>query len=334
MNFVASIIALFTSFIATILLGIITLPTLKRLKINQIAKTIGPTWHSKKNGTPTLGGIFMATAIILGTILAGTALQENNTIFDFTSIESTKIWAGLFCAMGFGLTGFLDDYIKVINKNNNGLSAIQKTILQFIVTATYFFIMSFNGCLSTLVDIPFFGQVDFGNFYYIISFLGIYGMANAVNLTDGLDGLASSVTAIYAIAFMLISSILICPSMNILASALCGGCIGFLFFNFYPAKVFMGDTGSMFLGGLVTALGFGIGQPALIILVGIIYIIEPISVILQVISFKLKKKRIFKMSPIHHHFEMKGWSEIKIVLIFSAITAIFSTIAIASIIKL
>lgn len=334
MNFVASIIALFTSFIATILLGIITLPTLKRLKINQIAKTIGPTWHSKKNGTPTMGGIFMATAIILGTILAGTALQENNTIFDFTSIESTKIWAGLFCAMGFGLTGFLDDYIKVINKNNNGLSAIQKTILQFIVTATYFFIMSFNGCLSTLVDIPFFGQVDFGNFYYIISFLGIYGMANAVNLTDGLDGLASSVTAIYAIAFMLISSILICPSMNILASALCGGCIGFLFFNFYPAKVFMGDTGSMFLGGLVTALGFGIGQPALIILVGIIYIIEPISVILQVISFKLIKKRIFKMSPIHHHFEMKGWSEIKIVLIFSAITAIFSTIAIASIIKL
>lgn len=333
MNFTASFIALTVSFIATVILGISVLPTLRRLKIGQITKTIGPTWHSKKNGTPTMGGLFLATAIVLSTILACAVLKPNGNIFDFEIIESTKLWAGLFCAIGFGLIGFLDDYIKVVHKNNNGLSALQKTIFQLIVTAAYFGAMVFNGCLSTLVDIPFFGQVDFGNFYYIISFLGIFGMSNAVNLTDGIDGLASSVTAVYSLIFMLISNILLCQSMNILASALCGGCLGFLIFNFHPAKVFMGDTGSMFLGGMVTVLGFGVGQPALIILVGIIYMIEPISVILQVISFKLTKKRIFKMSPIHHHFEMIGWSEVKIVLVFSAVTAVFGAIALYSLLK-
>lgn len=333
MNFFASFLALTASFISTILLGFAILPTLKKLKIGQITKEIGPVWHKTKNGTPTMGGLFLIAGITIGVVVACFALKSTENIFDFELLDTMPLWAGLFCAIGFGLTGFMDDYIKVVHKNNNGLSPMQKTTFQIIVTLTYFFTMSINGCLSTIVDIPFFGQVDFGNFYYIISILGIYGMANAVNLTDGIDGLASSVTAIYALAFSLISSILLRQSMNILAAALCGGCLGFLFFNFHPAKVFMGDTGSMFLGGMVVALGFGVGQPALIILVGIIYIIEPISVILQVISFKLTKKRIFKMSPIHHHFEMIGWSEVKIVLVFCAVTAIFSCIALSSLLK-
>ena len=332
MNFTASLLALTIAFFSTIILGFAVLPTLKKLKIGQITKKIGPTWHSPKNGTPTMGGLFLTAGVIIGVIVACFAIKSSENMFDFELLDSIKLWAGLLCACGFGLIGFMDDYIKVINKNNNGLSPLQKTSFQIVVTLAYFLTMSLNGCLSTLVDIPFFGQIDLGNFYYIISIIGIYGMVNAVNLTDGIDGLASSVTAIYALTFSLISNILLCQSMNILANALCGACLGFLFFNFHPAKIFMGDTGSMFLGGMVVALGFGVGQPALIILVGIIYIIEPISVILQVISFKLTKKRIFKMSPIHHHFEMVGWSEVKIVLVFCTITAIFSCIALTSLI--
>lgn len=333
MNFIASLVALTASFFSTVLLGSIMLPTLKRLKIGQITKTIGPTWHKSKNGTPTMGGLFLIAGIIFGIVCACFALKSNENLFDFELLDSIKLWAGLFCAVGFGLIGFMDDYIKLIHKNNNGLSPLQKTSFQIIATLAYFLTMSLNGCLSTIVDIPFFGQVDFGNFYYLISIIGIYGMTNAVNLTDGIDGLASSVTAIYAMTFSLISSFLLCQSMNILAAALCGGCLGFLLFNFHPAKVFMGDTGSMFLGGMVVALGFGVGQPALILLVGIIYIIEAASVVLQVISFKLTKKRLFKMSPIHHHFEMIGWSEVKIVLVFCAITTGFSCIALSSFLK-
>ena len=333
MNFIASLLALTVAFFSTVILGAAILPTLKKLKIGQITKEIGPTWHHSKNGTPTMGGLFLIAGVVFGIVAACFALKSNENMLDFELLDSVTLWSGLLCAIGFGLTGFIDDYIKVVHKNNNGLSPMQKTSFQIIVTLAYFLTLSLNGCLSTLVDIPFFGQVDFGNFYYIISILGIYGMANAVNLTDGIDGLASSVTAIYALTFSIISCFLLRQSMNILASALCGGCLGFLVFNFHPAKVFMGDTGSMFLGGMVAALGFGVGQPALILLIGIIYIIEPISVILQVISFKLTKKRIFKMSPIHHHFEMIGWSEVKIVLVFCAVTAIFSCVALASFLK-
>lgn len=333
MNLNASLLAMIVSFVATTLIGAAVLPILKKLNIDQTTKRIGPTWHKSKDGTPTMGGIFLMAGIFLGVVAACLLLKSNENIFDFELLDSVRLWSGLFCALGFGLVGFMDDYIKVVRKNNNGLSPMQKTAFLLTITLAYFLTMSLNGCLSTIVDIPFFGQVNFGIFYYIISILGIYGMANAVNLTDGIDGLASSVTAVYAIAFMIISNILLCQSMNIFASALCGGCLGFLIYNFHPAKVFMGDTGSMFLGGATVALGFGVGQPALVILVGIIYMIEPISVIMQVISFKLTKKRIFKMSPIHHHFELSGWSEVKIVIVFSLITAVGSCIAIASLLK-
>ena len=325
----ASVLAIVASFLTTALVGIIIIPILKRLKVGQSIKEIGPTWHASKSGTPTMGGILFIIGIIVGVVVAYGALQmfeDKLIVLDIKDL--IRLWAGVFCSLGFGLIGLADDYIKVVKKRNKGLSAIQKTMFQFIFVLVYFFMLIVNNCLSTIVEMPLFGRVDFGNFYYVISILGIYGVVNAVNLTDGVDGLASSVTAVYAIAFMIISNCVQFYTMNILAAALCGGCLGFLIWNFYPAKVFMGDTGSMFLGGVVISLGFGVNQPILIIIVGIIYIVEAMSVVLQVISFKTTGKRIFKMSPIHHHFEMCGWSEVKIVMAFSAVTAIFGCIAV------
>ncbi len=325
----ASLLAIVVSFLTTALIGIIIIPVLKKLKVGQSIKEIGPTWHANKNGTPTMGGVLFIIGIITGVVVAYGALQmfvDKLSVLDIKDLM--RLWAGIFCSLGFGLIGLFDDYIKVVKKRNKGLSALQKTLFQFIVVLVYFFTLVINNCLSTVVDIPFFGSVDFGNFYYVISILGIYGVVNAVNLTDGLDGLASSVTAVYAIVFMIISNCLQFYTMNILAAALCGGCLGFLVWNFYPAKVFMGDTGSMFLGGMVVSLGFGTNQPILILIVGIIYIVEAMSVVIQVISFKTTGKRVFKMSPIHHHFEMCGWGEVKIVMAFSAVTAVFGCIAV------
>ncbi len=325
----ASLLAIVVSFLTTALVGIIIIPILKRLKVGQSIKEIGPTWHANKNGTPTMGGVLFIIGIITGVVVAYGVLQmfaDKLSVLDIKDL--IRLWAGVFCSVGFGLIGLFDDYIKVVKKRNKGLSAIQKTLFQFIIVLVYFFTLVVNNCLSTVVDIPLFGLVDFGNFYYVISILGIYGVVNAVNLTDGLDGLASSVTAVYAIVFMIISNCLQFYTMNILSAALCGGCLGFLVWNFYPAKVFMGDTGSMFLGGMVVSLGFGTNQPILILIVGIIYIVEAMSVVIQVISFKTTGKRVFKMSPIHHHFEMCGWSEVKIVMVFSAVTAVFGCIAV------
>lgn len=325
----ASLLAILTSFFTTALIGIIIVPILKRLKVGQSIKEIGPIWHASKSGTPTMGGVLFIIGIIVAVVAAYGTLQmfsDHLIVLDIKDVM--RLWSGIFCSVGFGLIGLVDDYIKVVKKRNKGLSAIQKTLFQFIVVLVYFFTLVINNCLSTVVDIPFFGQVNFGNFYYVISILGIYGVVNAVNLTDGVDGLASSVTAVYAIVFMIISNCLQFYTMNILAAALCGGCLGFLVWNFYPAKVFMGDTGSMFLGGMVVSLGFGTNQPILILIVGIIYIVEAMSVVIQVISFKTTGKRVFKMSPIHHHFEMCGWSEVKIVMAFSAVTAIFGCVAV------
>ena len=324
----AVFIAIFTSFLATSLLGIVVLPVLKRLKVGQSIKEIGPKWHLSKNGTPTMGGILFIVGIVLGILFSYYFTQiAADSSSEFEICDLIRLWAGVFCSLGFAAIGFVDDYIKVVKRQNKGLSALQKTLLQFGVVISYFLTLMMNGCLSTTVDIPLIGPVNFGIFYYIISILGIYGVVNAVNLTDGVDGLASSVTAVYAIVFMLISNHLCFYTMNIFAAAMCGGCLGFLVWNFHPAKVFMGDTGSMFLGGMVVSLGFGLNQPILILVVGIIYVVEAMSVVIQVISFKLTGKRVFKMSPIHHHFEMCGWGEVKIVMVFSIITAIFGCLA-------
>ena len=199
---------------------------------------------------------------------------------------------------------------------------------QLLIAALYLAVLHFGGATSTILQIPFLGQLDIGLLYYPFAIFVIVGTVNAVNLTDGIDGLCSSVTFVAAIGMMIVATIMGVTEMNLLAGALAGGCLGFLCWNFHPAKVFMGDTGSLFLGGLVCALAFGVRFPVLLLFVGIIYIVETMSVILQVISFQSTGKRIFKMSPIHHHYEMSGWSEEKIVAVFSAVTAIGCVIAI------
>jgi phospho-N-acetylmuramoyl-pentapeptide-transferase len=237
-------------------------------------------------------------------------------------------------ALLMSFIGFMDDYIKVVKKRNLGLTAKQKTFLQLLVSAGYLLSMYFAGMTTT--NIPLIGDVDItrgvGLLFWPIALLFIYGFTNAVNLTDGIDGLASSVTLIVACCFMMAAGMLNNYAFNTAAAALAGACLGFVFWNAKPAKVFMGDTGSMFLGGMVVALSFGIGRPVLLIFAGITYLLEALSDIIQVAYYKKTKKRIFKMAPLHHHFEMCGWSEEKIVFVFSGVTFVGCLIALLSII--
>ena len=243
--------------------------------------------------------------------------------------EAVFIFAGLGLAVANGFIGFIDDYTKVVKKRNLGLTAIQKLVLQFAAAALFLLVLGLLG-YGTTTTIPFVGKVDLGFFYYIISAIVIVGVINAVNLTDGVDGLVGSVTLFVCVAFVLISVVLNSLGITAMSSACAGVCLGFLVWNFHPAKVFMGDTGSLFLGGIVCALAFAIDMPILLLPLGIIYLAEMFSVILQVTYFKLTHgKRLFKMSPIHHHFEMCGWSEVKIVTVFSIVTAIFGAISFA-----
>lgn len=334
MSWISGVVALLVAFVATALLGIVFIPLLHKLKFGQTTKEIGPVWHSKKNGTPTMGGILFVIGIVAGALIGYILLfvESDLSVFLITFREKTVLWAGILMAVGFGLIGFADDWIKVVKKRNLGLNAMQKTVAQLVVAIAYLMTLALSDSITTIVTFPFIGQLDFGWLYYPIAVIGIYFIVNAVNLTDGIDGLAASVTTVYAIVFMIISSVLYSYSMSVLAAALAGGCLGFLVWNFYPAKVFMGDTGSLFLGGLVVALAFGVNQPLLILIAGIVYVCEALSVVIQVISFKTTGKRVFKMSPIHHHFEMCNWSEIKIVSVFSAVGAVFGIFAILSVV--
>ncbi len=231
--------------------------------------------------------------------------------------------------------GFLDDDIKVIKKQNLGLTARQKYLMQLIIAVFYLVTLYLAGDRPTVVVLPFLGQFELGFLYYPLAVIIITGFVNAVNLTDGIDGLASSVTFVYALVMLVISGILRFEQAGLVSCALAGGTLGFLVWNFYPAKVFMGDTGSLFLGGLVVALAFEVGLPLLLVFTGVIYWCEAFSVILQVSYFKATGgKRIFKMSPIHHHFEMSGWSEVKIVTVFSLVTAVGGLLAIWSVFRL
>ena len=326
--------AALVAFLISAVLGKFLIPYLHKLKFGQTILDIGPSWHKSKQGTPTMGGLMFIVAITVVTvistivyILAG-ADFVNSYIVDIPK-EGLMIFTGLGLALANGFIGFIDDYIKVVKKRNLGLTAKQKLVLQFASAGAYLAILGISGC-GTATIIPFVGEVDLGFFYYIIAAVAIVGMVNSVNLTDGVDGLDGSITFFACASFMLISSILNSLGITAMCAAGCGACLGFLVWNFHPAKVFMGDTGSLFLGGLVCALAFAINMPILLVPVGIIYIAEELSVVLQVSYFKLTHgKRLFKMSPIHHHFEMCGWSEVKIVAVFSAVTAVFGAIAFA-----
>ena len=242
-------------------------------------------------------------------------------------------WAAKFfitygMALCYALIGVWDDSLKIRKKENEGFSAGQKYILQLFIAVVYLVAMKLWGGLTTEMYFPFFDvTIDLKFFYYIIATLLITGVVNAVNLTDGIDGLAASVTAVVGAFFALAAFMSAQLPAALISAMVIGGCVGFLVYNFYPARVFMGDTGSLFLGGLAVGLAFLINNPLIILLVGLIYVIEAASVIIQVGCFKLTHKRVFKMAPIHHHFEKCGWTEIKVVCIFSLLTAVVSAIA-------
>ncbi|MEE0061655.1 MAG: phospho-N-acetylmuramoyl-pentapeptide-transferase [Acutalibacteraceae bacterium] len=324
------IIAAVAAFVSTAVIGKFLIPVLHKIKFGQPIREEGPQWHQKKSGTPTMGGfMFIIGAVIVAVVCYVALCVISPGSRDF--IDHIKFYGGIVMALMFGAIGFIDDYIKVVKKHNQGLTEKQKLVLQFLVAIAYVFTLYLGGCGSATV-VPFLGVVDLGIFYWIFAVIFIVGFVNATNLTDGLDGLVGSVTFFVSIALMVISSIILDAGVSIMSASLAGACLGFLIWNFYPAKVFMGDTGSLFMGGFLIAIAFAMNMPILLIPIGIIYIVEMFSVILQVGYFKLTKgKRLFKMSPIHHHFEMCGWSEVKVVVVFSIITAIMGVLTFLSV---
>ena len=315
------------SFIVSSLIGSKLIPFLVKVKCGQTIKEIGPNWHKSKQNTPTMGGImfiFGSLAAIAVTLVCYRMASDELLI---NKQKLAQVVCGFVMAFLYGLIGFADDFVSIKKKRNLGLNAKQKLVLQFAVAILYLVVLGYFGDDSTTL-IPFYGKLDLGILYYIISAVVIVGMVNAVNLTDGIDGLCGSVTMFAASFFMVMAGVSGMQGMNIFCAAIAGGCLGFLVWNFNPAKVFMGDTGSLFLGGAVCAMAFAIDLPILLLPVGIIYLCEMFSVIIQVTYFKATGgKRFFKMTPIHHHFEMCKWSEIKIVLVFSAVTFVMGIVS-------
>ncbi|MGM8222983.1 phospho-N-acetylmuramoyl-pentapeptide-transferase [Clostridium perfringens] len=310
------VMAIVISFIVASILGPIIIPLLHKLKFGQNIRQEGPKSHLKKAGTPTIGGLIFIFATII-------------TMFIMVGNPTDEAMIALYSFVGFGFVGFLDDLLKIIKKKNEGLTSGQKMILLLIVSG--FLTWYAYKYIGTSINIPFLnGQINFGLFYIPFVIFYFAGVTNAVNLTDGLDGLATSVTVLVATFLGIISYNLGHISLAIFCVALAGALLAFLRFNAFPARVFMGDTGSLALGGAVAMVALILKMPLILVLIGIIYVIETLSVILQVASFKLTGKRIFKMAPIHHHFEQLGWSETKIVSVFSIITVVFCFIAFAS----
>ena len=326
MDIVLYCLAIVIAAVITGLLGYFMVPFLHKIKFGQTIREVGPSWHKNKQGTPTMGGIMFIIGSSVAAVICIAFLWLNGGAE--TQLMFVKVMAGALMAVGFGIVGFLDDYISIKKHRNLGLTEIQKLILQFIIVGAYLLSVALAGGTTETV-IPFLGSVDLGFFYYILAAVFIVGMVNAVNFTDGIDGLNTSVTLVVALAFSVIAMLLNRVGLSLYAAAIVGAMIGFLFWNANPAKVFMGDTGSLFLGGAVCALAFGVDMPILLILIGIIYIVEILSVVLQVTYFKISHgKRIFKMAPIHHHFEMCGWNENKICFVFSGVTLLAGIIGV------
>ena len=310
------VMAIVISFIVASILGPIIIPLLHKLKFGQNIRQEGPKSHLKKAGTPTIGGLIFIFATII-------------TMFIMVGNPTDEAMIALYSFVGFGFVGFLFFFLKIIKKKNEGLTSGQKMILLLIVSG--FLTWYAYKYIGTSINIPFLnGQINFGLFYIPFVMFYFAGVTNAVNLTDGLDGLATSVTVLVTTFLGIISYNLGHISLAIFCVALAGALLAFLRFNAFPARVFMGDTGSLALGGAVAMVALILKMPLILVLIGIIYVIETLSVILQVASFKLTGKRIFKMAPIHHHFEQLGWSETKIVSVFSIITVVFCFIAFAS----
>lgn len=322
MPFWINLIVGIVSFAVAASFGLILIPYLRKLKAGSHILDIGPAWHKSKEGTPLMGGFMFVASTLVATALGYGLINLYRNANAIPSPE--KPWQGLalglVCALGFSAVGFVDDYIKVVKKRNQGFNIKAKSIWQAVVVVIYLIGYYFVSDNDTMVEFPFLGALNFGWFYYVLMAVAIYFVVNSVNFTDGVDGLCGSVTVIYAAVFGIIFIFMNNWEYSMLSLALAGGCLGFLVWNLHPAKVFMGDTGSMFLGGLVVALGMESGLELLIPIVGVIYIIEGLSDVIQIASYKIRKKRVFKMAPIHHHFELCGWSEYKIVFVFGGVS--------------
>lgn len=309
------LISVMVSFAISVFLGPLVIPFLRRLKVGQTERTEGPESHLKKNGTPTMGGILILISVVVASLLF---------VRDYPSIIPV-----LFLTLGFGLVGFLDDYIKVVLKRSMGLKAWQKFSLQVLVTGVFVYYLLHYTDVSLEMKLPFLEgtYLDFGWWNIPILFFIVIGTVNGTNFTDGLDGLASSVTVLVA-TFFTVVAIGTDSGIEPVTCAVVGALLGFLLFNVHPASVFMGDTGSLALGGFVAAAAYMMQMPVFIAIVGFIYLAEVVSVILEVSYFKLTGgKRIFKMAPIHHHFELCGWSETRVVAVFSIVTALLCLVA-------
>lgn len=303
------------SLVIALALGPFVIKKLKQFHARQSEREEGPQSHKYKAGTPTMGGILILAALVVSCLL-------------FNPGDLRKGLA-LFLTFGHGVIGFLDDSIKALKHRNLGLTAKQKLAAQFVMAAVFCFILKEFLQFPTTIWIPFTSfTFDAGFFYYLFVFVMIVGTSNAVNLTDGLDGLAAGSCAITAVAYVVIAVALGYVQLAVFSAALTGACLGFLFYNQHPAKMFMGDTGSLALGGALAAMAILTKTELLLIIAGGLYVIEALSVIIQVISFKTRGVRVFKMSPIHHHFELSGWSEVKVVTVFWSFSALMAILAI------
>lgn len=306
------------AFLITLILGPLLIPLLKKLKVGQSIREEGPKSHYKKSGTPTMGGIIIVIALLITVFTSG--------------LVNKDMYVLIFATLGFGLIGFIDDFIKVVLKRSLGLRAYQKLIGQIILAVVLAVYQSRVSIIGTELIVPFLNtNIDLGIFYIPFVAFVVVAVVNSANLTDGLDGLAAGVTLIILSFFSLVALNMQMPSVAMFAAALGGACLGFLRFNSYPARVFMGDTGSMALGGAVAGIAILLNLSLIVPIVCGIYFAEAISVIIQVVSFKLFGKRVFLMSPLHHHFEYKGWKETKIVVVFWSITLVLCLVGIYSI---
>lgn len=306
------------TFVLVMVMGPVLIPFLHKFKFGQTVRDDGPQSHLKKNGTPTMGGVMMMLAILIATLIRADL--------------STEIFMALLCMLGFGMVGFIDDFVKIKMTRSLGLTAKQKIVLQ-VILALVISIYKYKAIGSGIQFIVPFSQagINIGIAYVPVMLVVILGTVNAVNLTDGLDGLASGITAIVSTFFM-VFALMIANNMGMsqMAAATLGACIGFMWFNVNPAKVFMGDTGSMALGGAVTAFAIFTNSVLIIPIVGGIYFAEALSVIIQVLYFKKTKKRIFKMAPLHHHYEQCGWPETKVVFIFWIVSIVLAWIGVVA----
>jgi phospho-N-acetylmuramoyl-pentapeptide-transferase len=312
-----------SSFLLTVILSRCIIPILHAKKAGQPIRKEGPQNHKNKEGTPTMGGIafIMAIAIVLTGMSIWYAVNSRQK-------ELVPMALTMALAVMNGMIGFYDDFKKLAKKENEGLKPLQKFVLQTLAAIVYVVLLSLLGYIDTALHIPFTSiHVELGIVYYIFAVIVIVGMVNSVNLTDGLDGLASMVTLVVAAFFGFVAFSFLDSAVAMISAVIIGAMVGFLIFNRHPAQVFMGDTGSLFLGGIVSGLAFMINEPMIIFIAGGIYLIETVSVMIQVTYYKKTKKRIFRCAPIHHHFELGGWSEFKVVTVFTLITLALCVLA-------